>query len=61
MIQEIRVYKDDPPTDVHKVCMGILVLLGHGKWAGAEYELKGWDDCRRKITRNLIRDMQVTD
>ena len=53
-------YKD-PPADVHKVCMGILVLLGHGKWAGAEHELKDWNDCRPKITRNLIKDMQVAD
>ena len=59
MIQEIRAYKVDPPADVHKVCKGVLVLLGHGKWAGAEHELKDWDDCRPKITRAMIKDMQV--
>jgi len=35
------------------------VLRGHGKWAGAEHELKDWDDCRPKITRGMIKDMQV--
>ena len=59
MIQEIRSYKIDPPPDVYKVCMGVLVLLGHGKWAGAEHELKDWDECRPKITRSMVKDMQV--
>ena len=59
VITEIRAYKVDPPADVYKVCKAILVLLGHGKWAGPEHELKEWDDLRPLITRNLIKDMQA--
>ena len=44
---------------MYKVCKAILVLLGHGKWAGPEHELKEWDDLRPLITRNLIKDMQA--
>ena len=59
VISEIRAYKIDPPVDVYKVCRGVLVLLGHGRWAGAELELQDWDDVRPKMTRSLFKDMQA--
>ena len=50
-----------PPEDVKKVVQGVLILMGHGKWRGAEHELKDWEACKPHLNRKLIDDMQAFD